>query len=98
MCNESTIPVDIDSQLSQRNVYVSLGIFPGLFDRIQGLLSQKSSLIMSMCSTTMRAFALLFLSFSVCVLDCVTGSVCASIAAVVSEGMGSASSYCACES
>lgn len=46
-------------------LYVSFGAFPGLFDNIHGLLSQKSSLMMSKCCTTTRALALLFLSFSV---------------------------------
>lgn len=59
-------------------VYVSFGIFPGLFDRIHGLLFQNSSLMMSRCSTTILALALLFLSFSACVLDCSTGPAWAS--------------------
>jgi len=52
----------------------SFGILPGLLDNNHGRLSQNSSLMMSRCSTTIAAFARFFLSFSLCVLDCVTGS------------------------
>lgn len=71
----------------------SLGTLPGLLDSSQGRRSQKSSLIMSRCCTTIRAFALRFLSFSACVLDCCTGSARLSTSAVVLCEPGSTSSY-----
>jgi hypothetical protein len=65
-----------------------------LFDNSHGRLSQKSSLMMSRCSTVTRALALRFFSFSSCVLDCFTGSARLSAAVVTSSWVpGSTSSY-----
>lgn len=74
-------------------LYVSFGTLPGLFDNIHGLRSQKSSRIISKCSTTIRALDRRFLSFSFCVLDCWAGSANASIVSAVLWLAGSTSSY-----
>jgi len=57
------------SQMNQLEFYGSLGIFPGLFDNNQGLLSQNSSSRVLRCCTVILALAFLFLSFSACVLE-----------------------------
>lgn len=72
---------------------VSLGIFPGLLDRIQGRLSQKSSLIISRCSITTLALARFFFSFSACDFDCATGSAMLSASSATLWLPGSTNSY-----
>lgn len=79
--------------LHRRIPHGSFGMLPGLPDKIHGLRSQKSSLIMSKCSTRIRALALRFLSFSLCVFDCLTGSATESIVSVTLLLSGSTSSY-----
>lgn len=64
-------------------LHISFGILPGLFDSIQGRLSQKSSLMISRCSITILALARFFFSFSAWVLDCSIGPARSSISSTV---------------
>lgn len=72
---------------------MGFGILPGLLERSQGRLFQNASLWTSKCSTTTWAFALPFLSFSSCVLDCSAGLPWLSAARAESCKPGSTSSY-----
>lgn len=75
------------------SLHISLGILPGLFDKIQGRLSQNSSLITSKCSITTLALVRFFFSFSACVFDCSTGSPRLSASSAALWLPGSTSSY-----
>lgn len=75
------------------NPHISLGTLPGLLDKIQGRLSQNSSLMMSKCSITTLALVRLFFSFSAWVLDCSTGSPRLSASSAALWLPGSTNSY-----
>ena len=77
-------------------ISASSGSLPGLFERIQGLLSQKSSLMKSTCSTTTCAFRRSLRSLSCCDLDgCFSEiGVLSSSKPETGFGFGSSNWYC----